>query len=90
MRALAQQAFQHERQHELLRLAQHGALARQQQVLGQLLGDGGAAHQPCGCRRASAWLPAPGRCALARPACARWLRLQACSSEAQSTPRVVG
>lgn len=46
-----QQQFQRQGQHELLPLAQQGALARKQQVLGQLLGEGGAADDLRGLRR---------------------------------------
>ena len=38
-----QQGFQQQRQHQLLAFAQLLAFTREQQVLGQLLGDGGAA-----------------------------------------------
>ena len=38
----AQDCLQRQRQQQFLRLAQHGALARQEQVLRQLLRDGGA------------------------------------------------
>jgi hypothetical protein len=77
---LVSRASSIQRQHQLLRLAQHGALARQQQVLGQLLGDGRAAdaawltRRPLGCR------------GLAARASARWLRSQAFSMASHSTP----